>query len=138
MERVTIYTDGSCMPNPGKAGYAAILIHEASGRSKEVTGSAPRMTNNVAEIMAVRIGIEALKEPCAVTVISDSTYVVNILNGESRFSVNADVWQGVFNLIYYGKHQVKAVWVRGHAGDPNNERVHELALAAQRGVKEAI
>ena len=143
LRHVIIHTDGSCIGNPGPGGYAAIL--EFRGQQKELSGGFRRTTNNRMEILAVIEGLEALTEPCWVTVYSDSQYVVNAIekgwarkwkgNGWMRnkreAAVNPDLWDRLLGLL--DKHEVKLEWVRGHAGNPGNMRADRLAVAAANG-----
>ncbi len=139
-KRVTIHTDGSCLGNPGPGGFGVVLEH--NGREKELSGGFRRTTNNRMEILAVIIGLEALMEPCSVTVFSDSRYVVDGIekgwarkwraNGWMRNkrerAINPDLWERL--LAALEKHDVDLRWVRGHAGNPGNVRADKLALAA--------
>ncbi|MDR3180830.1 MAG: ribonuclease HI [Prevotellaceae bacterium] len=136
MACVEIYSDGAASGNPGPGGYGTILM---SGKyRKELSGGCAYTTNNRMELLAVIAGLEALKqEKCNVTVYSDSAYVVNAVEKmwvfeweKKRFrnKKNADLWQRF--LKNYRKHNVKLVWVKGHAGNPFNERCDQLAAAA--------
>ena len=140
---ITIHTDGSCLGNPGPGGYAAIL--EYRGQERELSGGFRRTTNNRMEILAVIAGLEALTEPCAVTVHSDSRYVVDAIekgwvkrwqaNGWMRNkrerAVNPDLWERLLKALE--KHDVEFKWVRGHAGNAGNVRADKLAVAAANG-----
>jgi len=138
-KQVTIYTDGACQGNPGPGGYCAILEYNAHRR--ELSGGFRRTTNNRMEMMAVIKALEALKEPCQVTVVSDSEYVVNgITKGwakgwrakswrrTGKTVPNWELWKQLLELCDY--HHVKFEWVRGHDGHVENERCDELAVAA--------
>ena len=141
--RVIIHTDGSCIGNPGPGGYGVVLEH--NGRERELSGGFRRTTNNRMEIMAVIIGLEALTGKCAVTVYSDSRYVVDAIekgwavkwraNGWMRNrrerAVNPDLWQRLLTALE--RHDVALKWVRGHAGNPGNVRADRLAVAAANG-----
>lgn len=136
--QVTIYTDGSCLGNPGPGGWGAVLSMD--GRTRELSGGARHTTNNRMELLAVIEALAALKTRCRVTLRSDSTYVVNplkvapalALSAASSQRANPDLWQRLLPLLE--RHQVTAEWVKGHAGDPGNERANTLATeAAQRG-----
>ncbi len=141
--RISIHTDGSCIGNPGPGGYAAIL--EYRGQERELSGGFRRTTNNRMEMLAVIAGLEALTEPRAVTVYSDSRYVVDAIekgwakrwkaNGWMRNkrerAVNPDLWERLLNALE--KHDVELKWVRGHAGNAGNERADKLAVAAANG-----
>lgn len=139
MKSVTVYTDGACSGNPGPGGWAAILTY--NGHEKELSGGEASTTNNRMELSAVIAGLEQLKEPCAVTLTSDSKYVCDaITKGWARSwkkngwrksdkspALNADLWERLLTLLDI--HQVKVVWVKGHAGHPENERCDKLAVA---------
>ena len=143
MKQVTIYTDGACIGNPGPGGYGAVLLHE--GNRQELSGGYRRTTNNRMEIMAVLAGLRSLKEPCRVTVFSDSRYVVDAMSKgwaeswrdkgwrkrDKTPALNPDLWEEMLDLSE--RHQVEFRWVKGHAGDPENERCDELAVAAASG-----
>ena len=137
---VTIYTDGACLGNPGPGGYGVVLLYDSV--RKELSGGFRRTTNNRMEILAAIMGLEALKEPCRATVYSDSQYVVNAIElgwarkwqanswrrGTKEPALNPDLWQRLLDLC--SRHEVKFVWVRGHAGNLENERADRLAVAA--------
>ena len=137
MKKVTIYTDGACLGNPGPGGYGAIL--EYKGVRKEISGGEAATTNNRMEMMAVIEGLRMLKEPCEVELFSDSRYVVDALekgwavrwqkNGWKRNkkdpALNPDLWEILLELVC--AHKVTCRWVKGHAGHPENERCDELA-----------
>ena len=131
---ITIYTDGSSMGNPGAGGYGVVLM---SGRHRKELSQGYRLTtNNRMELMAVITGLEALKIPqSTVTVYTDSQYVVNAVEENWVFGwekknfagkKNADLWQRF--LKAYRCHTVRFVWVKGHAGNPGNERCDCLAV----------
>ena len=148
MKQVTLYTDGGCINNPGPGGYGVILIYDA--HRKELSQGYRRTTNNRMEILAAIAGLEALKEPCRVTLHSDSQYLVHAIqkgwarrwqaNGWKRNAkekaVNPDLWERLLELCSI--HEVEFKWVRGHAGHSENERCDELAKAAARGSALAI
>ena len=139
-KKVTIYTDGACLGNPGPGGYGAVLLY--GDRRKELSGGFRLTTNNRMEMMGVIVGLRALKERCSVTLYSDSAYVVNAItkgwaarwraNGwklnKKKKAVNADLWEQLLDLI--DEHDVKMVWVRGHSGVKENERCDRLSVAA--------
>ena len=127
MFQVTLYTDGSCLGNPGPGGYAAVL--NCNGRAKEITGGANHTTNNRMELQAVIAGLQALKRRCQVTVVTDSQYVVTILNN-GRAKANLDMVQQVRQLA--GRHDITVQQVRGHSGHEMNERCDQLATAMAR------
>jgi ribonuclease HI len=143
LKNVVIYADGACIGNPGPGGYGVVLLYGEHRR--ELSGGFRRTTNNRMEILAVIVGLRALKQTCSVTVHSDSEYVVNSMsrgwarrwqeNGWMRTkkerAVNPDLWDELLELC--DKHEVKFVWVKGHAGNRENERCDQLAQrAAQR------
>ncbi len=137
---VTVHTDGACLGNPGPGGYGAVLEYE--GTRKELSGGFRLTTNNRMELLAVIAALEALKEPCRVTVYSDSQYVVDAVekgwarrwkaNGWKRnkkeAAINPDLWDRLLQLT--DKHAVTFRWVRGHAGNVENERCDRLAVEA--------
>jgi ribonuclease HI len=137
---VTLYTDGSCLGNPGPGGYAAILL--AGPHRKELAQGYSGTTNNRMELMAVIAGLEALKVKSAVEIVTDSQYVKKAFtdrwlagwkkNGWKTAAKqpvkNQDLWKRLDALI--GGHQVQWRWVRGHSGHPENERCDELARSA--------
>jgi ribonuclease HI len=141
---VLLYTDGACSGNPGPGGWAYILKHPASGRQKERSGGERETTNNRMEMMAVIQGLDALKRPARVELVSDSTYVGKGLlewmpkwkkNGWRRREKgkwlevkNVDLWQRLDALLAI--HEVTFTHVRGHRGHPENERCDTLAVAA--------
>lgn len=137
MKEVTLYTDGACRGNPGRGGYGAILVY--GKYEKELSGGEALTTNNRMELMAAIVGLEALREPCAVTLYSDSKYLVDAYlqgwiygwrdkgwtKGGKDGLKNPDLWARLYELTE--KHQVSFVWVKGHAGHPYNERCDQLA-----------
>ena len=145
MKQVEIFTDGACQGNPGPGGRGAILRYK--GTEKEISGGARDTTNNRMELCAVIEALKLLKEPCNVTLYSDSQYICNALelgwakkwqaNGWMRNkkepALNPDLWQVLLELC--NRHNVEAVWVKGHAGHPENERCDQLAVAAAERFK---
>jgi ribonuclease HI len=143
LEEVTIYTDGGCLTNPGPGGYGVVLLH--SGRRRELSGGYKLTTNNRMELMAVIKGLESLKEPCQVTLHSDSRYVVdgiqkgwakkwqanNWWRTKSERAINPDLWEEL--LAQCERHQVHFLWVKGHAGVRENERCDYLSNRAAKG-----
>lgn len=135
MKKVLIYTDGSSLGNPGPGGYCAILEYEANGKlyKKTVSGGEAYTTNNRMELMAVIEGLRALKSSCEVELITDSKYVADAINGwlygwiKKGFKdvKNPELWQEYLEVSK--KHKVKAVWVRGHNGHPQNEECDKIA-----------
>jgi len=134
---VTIYTDGACLDNPGRGGYAAIL--EDGKIQKVISGGYKLTTNNRMEIMAAIAGLEALKDICKVTVWSDSKYLVDAMNkgwarnwkqsnwkrSNNRRAANVDLWDRLLRL--FETHDVDFKWVKGHSKNKNNERCDEVA-----------
>lgn len=135
---VTIYTDGGCSPNPGTGGWAAILIF--GKHQRELSGGEPHTTNNRMELTAAVEALSALKRPCLVDLYTDSQYlrmgITEWMQGWKRRSwkrkggelLNADLWQRLDRLNR--EHTVSWHWVRGHAGNPYNERCDLLAAQA--------
>ena len=137
MKKVSIYTDGACKGNPGRGGWGTILVY--GEHEKELSGGAVMTTNNRMELMAVISGLEALREPCEVTLYSDSRYLVDAINeGWARSwqktawkggkAKNPDLWEQLLSLL--DVHRVTFLWVRGHDGHEENERCDALATAA--------
>ncbi|MCF7223453.1 ribonuclease HI [Marilutibacter chinensis] len=135
---VEIHTDGACLGNPGPGGWAALLRYQ--GRERELSGGEADTTNNRMELMAAIMGLESLKEPCRVVLTTDSQYV---RQGITQWMANwvrrgwktaggdpvknRDLWERLHEAA--GRHRVDWHWVRGHSGDPDNERVDVLARA---------
>lgn len=140
---VAIYTDGACLHNPGPGGYGVVLLYKE--HRKELSGGFRRTTNNRMELMACLVGLQALKSKSSVVVYSDSQYVVygmtkgwarkwranNWQRNEIDQAQNADLWSSLLDLCE--RHEVKFVWVKGHAGNPENERCDRLSTQAARG-----
>lgn len=140
LKTLDIYTDGACSGNPGKGGYGVVMIYK--GNRKEFSEGFIETTNNRMEILAVIKSLEALKEPCNVNLYSDSKYVVDAVekgwakkwksNGWKRnkneMASNIDMWERLLNLLE--KHNVKFIWVKGHADNVENERCDFLARQA--------
>ena len=145
MKHVDIYTDGACSGNPGPGGWGAILRY--NGAEKELSGSQAETTNNRMELTAVISALSALKEPCEVTVYTDSKYVCDAItkgwvyswkkNGwkkaDKKPALNPDLWEELLRLTDI--HDVDIVWVKGHAGHPENERCDELAVSFYKNLK---
>lgn len=145
MKKITLYTDGACRGNPGNGGYGSILEYvDAGGRlhQRELSAGYRQTTNNRMELLAVIKGLEQLKSACAVTVFSDSKYIVdafakgwvaawqknNWMRGRKEEVKNQDLWKRLLELMR--GHTVEYRWVRGHDGHPQNERCDQLATAA--------
>ena len=124
------YVDGGCFPNPGRAGWAAVVITPTGTR--ELWGAEERSTNQRAELLAAIAALEVLDEPAAVEIVSDSMYLVMCGRGEWRKKANLDLWAHLRAKVAV-HHRVTYTWVRGHAGNPGNERAHELAMHAISG-----
>jgi ribonuclease HI len=139
---VTIYTDGGAEPNPGTGGWAAILLNPATSKVKELSGGEPRTTNNRMELTAALRGLEALNQPCRVTLFTDSQYLRKgitqwlpgwIARGWRRKDgelQNEDLWRALAEAVR--RHQIDWKWVKGHAGNKWNERADVLATEAIR------
>lgn len=138
MKSVTIYTDGSCLGNPGPGGWAAILRLDGTDHMREISGGYRLTTNNRMEIMGALCGLAALREPCAVALHTDSQYLANAIEKgwlkswqkadflrKKKPVPNADLWRRLMPLLK--THAIKFIWVRGHAGNPDNERCDNLA-----------
>ena len=140
---VEIWTDGGCKPNPGAGGWAAVLRFGAAER--EMSGAERETTNNRMELTAAAAALEALKRPCRVKLHTDSEYLRNGItrwhtgwvrrnwrNAQGDPVANYELWQRV--LAAAKPHEIEWIWVRGHAGDPMNERVDQLATAAREAM----
>jgi len=138
---VIIYTDGACDPNPGPGGWAAILYY--GPQKKELTGGDPYTTNNRMELTAAIRAIQALKEPCQVDLYTDSEYlqfgITKWLPAWKKRNwkrkggtlANVDLWQALDEVLAH--HEVNWHWLKGHTGDPGNERADRLAMGAIPG-----
>ena len=137
---VEIWTDGGCKPNPGPGGWAAIL--RFGEHERELSGGEAETTNNRMELTAALRALEALKKPCRVALHTDSEYLRNGIsrwihgwvranwrNAAKEPVKNLDLWQGI--LAAAKPHEIEWRWVRGHAGDPMNERADALATVAR-------
>ena len=144
MKTVTLYTDGACSGNPGPGGWGTIL--SARGVKKELSGGERSTTNNRMELTAVIRGLQALKRPCKVTVVTDSKYVADAvtlgwakkwkaqgwMRNKKEKALNPDLWDELLTLL--SVHEVTFSWVKGHAGHPENERCDEMAVAAYQNL----
>jgi len=143
LHAVVIYTDGGCLGNPGPGGYGAVIL---DGKKRtEISQGFLRTTNNRMELMACIMALESLKTPSDVILHSDSSYVVNgitkgwaqkwrarnWMRNKEEPAVNPDLWARLLDLT--GRHRVRFVWVRGHAGNKENERCDQLAKKAAAG-----
>lgn len=142
---VYIFTDGACSGNPGPGGWGAILRYGEF--EKELSGAEAMTTNNRMELTAVISALEALKEPCHVVLTTDSKYVCDAMlkgwawgwkkKGWKRSSgepaLNPDLWDKLLTLSV--KHDIEFIWVKGHAGHPENERCDSLAVSAYKALR---
>ena len=140
MKEVTIYTDGACSGNPGPGGWGAILMYKDIRR--EMSGYEPHTTNNRMELTGPIVALSALKEPCSVTLYSDSAYLINAfeqhwidgwvrrnwVKSDKKPVENQDLWKEILRLCDI--HTIRWVKVKGHADNPNNNRCDELATGA--------
>ena len=145
MKTVTLYTDGACSGNPGPGGWGAILMYGTY--KKELSGGEPATTNNRMELTAVIRGLEALKEPCAVDMYSDSKYVIDALEkgwakswrargwvkGDKKPALNPDLWDELLRLE--GLHTLHYHWVKGHESNVNNNRCDQQAVLESQKFK---
>ena len=141
MKTVTIYTDGACSGNPGPGGWGAILKY--GEYEKELSGGEAATTNNRMELTGVICALEALKEPCAVELWSDSKYVIDSLSkgwaaswkkrgwikSDKKPALNPDLWERLLALT--ARHEMRYHWVKGHAENAYNNRCDALAVAAR-------
>ena len=147
-DKITIHTDGACSGNPGPGGYGAVMQY--GKRRNELSGGFRKTTNNRMELLAVIEGLRALNRPCEVTVFSDSKYIVDAVNkgwarrwqangwrrNRNAKALNPDLWAELLQLL--DAHKVTLRWVKGHAGNPGNERADALAVAASQSDNLAI
>jgi len=136
MSKITIYTDGAARGNPGPGGYGVVLM--SGPHRKELSAGFALTTNNRMELLAVIVGLEALKNANSqVTIYSDSKYVVDAVEKKWVFGwekkgfkkkKNIDLWKRFLKI--YPKHQIKFIWVKGHANIKENERCDQLAVEA--------
>jgi len=136
MKEVNIYTDGSCLGNPGAGGWCSILIY--NNFKKILRGGKELTTNNEMELKAVLEGLKKLKEPCKVNLYTDSQYIVNAMkswiynwakndwkNGEKKGIKHLDKWKEIYKLMQI--HKIKPIWIKGHAGNYYNELCDKIA-----------
>ncbi|MBC8276800.1 MAG: ribonuclease HI [FCB group bacterium] len=145
MKHVIIYTDGAAKGNPGPGGYGVVLLYNS--KRKELSGGFRRTTNNRMELLGVLTGLRALKEPCMVTIYTDSKYIVDAVNQRWLFAwkrmnwirkgnnpvMNVDMWEEIYDQLQ--THDITFKWVKGHADNKENERCDELASKAALGKK---
>ncbi len=142
MKKITLFSDGSALGNPGPGGYGVILRFK--DKERELFGSETHTTNNRMELLGVIEGLFALQEPCEVDVISDSSYVVKAINEwlvnwkkkDFKKVKNVDLWKRYIEVSKI--HKINAIWVRGHDGHKENERCDKLARDAAQGMKESL
>ena len=139
MKSVKLYTDGACSGNPGPGGWGAILVYKSI--EKVISGGEPNTTNNRMELLGVINGLEALKEPCKVELVSDSKYVIDGLSlgwakgwrargwkkSDGKAALNPDLWERLLKAA--DKHELTYTWIKGHAGHEYNERCDALAVS---------
>ena len=135
---IIIYSDGACSGNPGPGGWGAILKYKQN--KKEISGGEADTTNNRMEMMAIIKALEIVKEPCKVTLCTDSKYVIDALQkgwavgwrakgwikADRKPALNKDLWEVMLNLVE--AHTIEYQWVKGHNGHPENERCDVLAV----------
>ena len=145
MKNIEIFTDGACSGNPGTGGWGAILKYK--NMEKEISGAEKNTTNNRMELMAFIKALEILKEPCVITAYSDSKYLCDALSknwlqnwiknnwrkSDNKPVVNVDLWERLVETMR--PHEIKLIWVKGHAGHPENERCDKLATTAIKNLK---
>jgi ribonuclease HI len=146
MKKIGIHTDGACLGNPGPGGWGALLRY--NGHERELSGGEPDSTNNRMELMAAIVALETLLEPCEVVLFTDSQYVrqgiTEWMPGWVRRGwktaggdpvKNRDLWERLQAAA--ARHRIDWRWVKGHNGDPDNERVDMLARLAAQQVRDA-
>jgi ribonuclease HI len=147
MKTVAVHTDGACLGNPGPGGWAALLRYR--GKERELAGGEPLTTNNRMELMAAIVALETLSEACAVTLHTDSQYVrqgitewmPNWVRRQWKTAggdpvKNRDLWERLHAACV--RHRIDWRWVKGHSGDPDNERVDQLARAQALKFKQGL
>lgn len=142
MKKITLFSDGSALGNPGPGGYGTILVYGET--EKIISGGEPHTTNNRMELRGAIEGLKALKEPCEVEIISDSSYVVKGINEwlvswikrDFKKVKNIDLWKEYIEVSR--EHKVEATWVRGHDGHVENERCDELARSQAEEQKKLL
>ncbi|MDD5053228.1 MAG: ribonuclease HI [Sulfuricurvum sp.] len=142
MKKITLFSDGSALGNPGPGGFGAILRY--GSKERIISGGEVHTTNNRMELLGVIEGLRALKEPCDVTIISDSSYVIRGINEwlegwiKRNFAKvkNPDLWHEYITVS--AGHHINGVWVRGHNGHPENERCDQIAREEAEKFKKGI
>ena len=142
MKKISLFCDGSALGNPGPGGYGTIL--RFGDKEREISGGELHTTNNRMELLAVIEGLKALKEPCSVDIVSDSSYVVkginewlgNWIKKDFKNVKNPDLWKEYIEASK--NHKINAIWVRGHDGHIENERCDVIAKKEAVKMKEAV
>lgn len=138
MKKIQIFTDGACKGNPGPGGWCAILRYNQA--EKIISGGESQTTNNRMELSAVLFALKALKEPCQVSLTSDSKYVIDSVSkgwvyswknknwkkSDGKPALNVDLWEQLLPLLKI--HKVEFNWIKGHAGHPENEKCDKIAV----------
>ena len=144
-KEIELFTDGACSGNPGPGGWGAVLRY--MGKEKELSGGEAETTNNRMELTAVIEGLSALKEPCKVSLCTDSKYVADGImkgwaeswrakgwrKGDGKPALNPDLWEKLLDLL--SVHEVEIIWIKGHNGHPENERCDALAVMETKKFK---
>lgn len=146
-KKVTLYTDGACSGNPGPGGWGVVLIY--GKHERELSGGEPETTNNRMELMATIAGLKHLKEPCDVTLYTDSKYVLQGFTewlpgwqkkgwktADKKPVKNVELWQKLVEAA--AQHSIEWKWVKGHSGDKYNDLADGLAVAAAQAAKKAL
>ena len=141
MKKITLFSDGSSLGNPGAGGWACILRYK--NNEKILSGGEPNVTNNQMELLAVIEGLKALNEPCDVDIFTDSNYVVKSINEwlhswidknwKNNTVKNRNLWEQYLEVSK--SHKIKAYWVKGHAGHEENEKCDKIANAEAEQIK---
>jgi len=139
MKKINLYSDGSCLGNPGFGGYCALLQYKEV--EKIVKGSAAHTTNNKMELKAVIEGLKTIKEPCIVTIVSDSTYVIKGIDQwlegwikkDFKKVKNEDLWREYIKVS--SNHKINTIWVKAHNGHRENEICDKMAYEEAYALK---
>lgn len=145
MKEIQVYTDGACSGNPGPGGWGAVLRYK--NHEKVISGGEPETTNNRMELTAFIEALKILKEPCKITLYSDSKYLCDSIEkkwvyawsknnwkkSDNKKVLNIDLWELLLELLE--RHDLKVVWIKGHAGHPENERCDQLAVSEIKKLK---